>query len=100
WGVSKRNSTPHRCNHCGIELLTGETPGFCCGPRGEKLEQVAPLPPLPSEFAAFLNDPRVSSLSRLLNLIYTFAQLESSRPFPTFHGMPAHFAVEGKLFHR
>ncbi|EJD40708.1 hypothetical protein AURDEDRAFT_69695 [Auricularia subglabra TFB-10046 SS5] len=100
WGITKRTNTPHRCRHCDLELLTGEESGFCCGPRGEKLHDVAPLPPLPEEFSAFVDDPRVSSLSRLLNLIYTFAQLESSHEFPSFGGIPAHFAVEGKIFHR
>ncbi|EJD36434.1 hypothetical protein AURDEDRAFT_74198, partial [Auricularia subglabra TFB-10046 SS5] len=100
WGISKRTNSPHRCPHCNLELLTGETPGFCCGPQGEKLHDVPALPPLPEEFSTFLNDPRLSSLSRLLNLIYTFAQLESTHKFPSFGNMPAHFAVEGKIFHR
>ncbi|EJD45353.1 helicase [Auricularia subglabra TFB-10046 SS5] len=100
WGISKRTNAPHRCPHCNIELLTGESSGFCCGPNGEKLRDVAPLPPLPEEFAVFVADPRILSLSRILNLIYTFAQLESTHEFPAFGGMPAHFAVEGKIFHR
>ncbi|EJD34519.1 helicase [Auricularia subglabra TFB-10046 SS5] len=90
----------NNCPHCGIELLTGKTPGFCCGPSGDKLREVAPLPPLPSEFSTFVDDPRVSSLSRLLNLVYTFAQLESTHQFPEYGGMPAHFAVQGRIYHR
>ncbi|EJD50340.1 hypothetical protein AURDEDRAFT_19428, partial [Auricularia subglabra TFB-10046 SS5] len=99
WGFVKRTNLPHRCRHCQIELLTGESSGFCCGAQGEKVAEIPRLRPLPDEYLTFINDPRVSSVSRLLNLIYTFAQLESTHQFPE-HAVPAHFAIEGRIYHR
>ncbi|KAK6991634.1 hypothetical protein R3P38DRAFT_2414971, partial [Favolaschia claudopus] len=46
WGEKRGNST-HCCRTCGIILLTGEIPGFCCGPKGSRFNDVKPLPPLP-----------------------------------------------------
>src|SRR4051812_40826813 len=71
WGRI-HNGTPHACISCGIILLTGEKAGFCCGPNGSRLHDVPPLPPLPDEYAAFANDPHIASLSRILNLIFSF----------------------------
>ncbi|EJD35814.1 hypothetical protein AURDEDRAFT_20223, partial [Auricularia subglabra TFB-10046 SS5] len=99
WGICKRTQAQHRCPHCGVEFLSGEAVGFCCGPNGQKRNDVQPLPPLPAEYAVFVNDRNISSLSRLLNLIYSFAQLESSQPFPSLPEQ-AHFAVQGRIFHR
>jgi hypothetical protein len=41
----------------------GERAGFCCGKNGQHLNDVPPLPPLPTEYNMFVNDPRISSLS-------------------------------------
>ncbi|KAF8589442.1 hypothetical protein K439DRAFT_1332685 [Ramaria rubella] len=99
WGAQTRHGI-HECPCCHIVLLTGERPGFCCGPLGNHLHDVPTLPPLPHEFDVFLNQPDVSKLSRIFNLIYSFASLESTAEFPEFEGPPGFFAVEGKLFHR
>lgn len=90
----------HSCSHCGIVLLTGEKPGFCCGPRGSHLNDVQRLPPLPHEFNVFLHDPWISSLSRILNLGFSFASLETTADFPSFGGATGFFAIQGKVYHR
>ena len=100
WGLRRRNQT-HKCSWCGLLLLTGERPGFCCGRNGKYMNDPARLPPLPIQFSAFLNDPRISSYSRLLNLIFSFAALESTQEFPSFGpGPPAFVAVAGRIYHR
>ncbi|KAF8587225.1 hypothetical protein K439DRAFT_1338723 [Ramaria rubella] len=87
WGTRYGN-TIYECPHCHIVLLTGEWPGFCCGSGGTRLGDVPFLPDLPDEFNIFMNNERISSLSRILNLIYLFALLESMVQFLTFHGPP------------
>ncbi|KAH9939222.1 hypothetical protein B0H21DRAFT_780625 [Amylocystis lapponica] len=99
WGAVRRGQ-PHRCPYCHILLLTGEYAGFCCGSRGKYLQSVPPLPPLPDEFAAFIDDPKVSSLSRSLNLIFSFASLETTAEFPHLPGAPGFVAIQGKVYHR
>ena len=100
WGL-RRRGRDHECSWCGLSLLTGERPGFCCGPNGKYANDPPRLPPLPIQFSAFLNDPRISSNSRLLNLIFSFAALESTQEFPTFGpGPPAFVAVAGRIYHR
>lgn len=90
----------HICRSCGLILLTGERPGFCCGPNGKYANEPHALPPLPEEFNIFLSDPRVSSVSRLLNLIFSFAALETSQEFPRFPaGPPAFVALSGRVYH-
>jgi hypothetical protein len=98
WGGTA--SVPHQCPHCHIDLLTGEKPGFCCGKKGSRLNNVPPLPPLPPEYNIFINDPRISSLSRIVNLIFAFASLETTHPFPENTGPPGFFAIQGKIYHR
>ncbi|KAF8579987.1 hypothetical protein K439DRAFT_1358311 [Ramaria rubella] len=56
----------YQCPNCHVVLLTGERSVFCCG---------SDVPPLPQECNVFLDDENVS-LSRVLNLIYSFASLE------------------------
>jgi hypothetical protein len=57
------------------------------------------LPPLPDQYDVFLNERRVSSLSRRLNLAFSFASTETDMEFPTLYG--DHFvSVQGKTFHR
>ena len=100
WAATRRNNV-HRCRYCNIELLTGETSGFCCGPNGKYANDPPPLPPLPEEFDLFYNHPHISAVSRLLNLIFSFAALESSHEFPPLPpGGPAFVAMEGRLYHR
>ncbi|KAI0812621.1 hypothetical protein BC629DRAFT_1650501, partial [Irpex lacteus] len=98
--AADRNGVRHECPHCHIGLLTGEDPGFCCGPRGTRLQHVAPLPPLPPQYAALINHPNISQLSRRLNLIFSFAALESTVHFPLLDDHNSFVALEGRLFHR
>ena len=100
WGSSSNNrNTDRRCSTCGIELLTGEKAGFCCGSNGNCYSAVQPLPPLPDEFNAFINSPDISTLSRKLNLIFSFAAMESTHAFPT-PGNPSFVAIAGRIYHR
>jgi len=99
WGA-RRGQRVHECPICHIPLLTGETSGFCCGPKGSKFRDVPCLPPLPVEFNVFLNDPRISDLSRILNLVYSFASLETTQPFPHPVGGPSFVCIQGKVYHR
>ncbi|KAJ7923938.1 hypothetical protein B0H13DRAFT_1602123, partial [Mycena leptocephala] len=99
WGALRRGQS-HRCTTCGVILLTGEQPGFCCGPGGSKFHDVRALPPLPPEFDIFLTDPRISHLSRILNLMLSFASLETTQPFPQIDGPPGFMAIQGRVYHR
>ena len=100
WGSSSNNrAADRRCHTCGVELLTGERAGFCCGPNGNRYTAIQPLPPLPDEFNTFLNSPDISRLSRKLNLIFSFAAMESTHTFPT-PGNPSFVAVAGRIYHR
>ncbi|KAJ7154851.1 hypothetical protein C8R43DRAFT_833384, partial [Mycena crocata] len=99
WGERHLNKT-HSCPTCGILLLTGEKPGFCCGPKGSRFHDVRPLPPLPPEYNTFINDPRVSHSSRILNLVLSFASLETTHPFPELSGPPSFIAIQGRVYHR
>ncbi|PPR05450.1 hypothetical protein CVT24_007467 [Panaeolus cyanescens] len=99
WGAV-RNGHRHECPHCHILLLTGERPGFCCGKGGSRLNDVPSLPPLPPQYNVFINDPRISSLSRVLNLVFSFASLETTHAFPTISGGPSFVAIQGKVYHR
>jgi hypothetical protein len=99
WG-QMRQGEPHSCRTCGILLLTGERPGFCCGPGGRRFRDVPPLPPLPAEYESFLQEERLSSLSRILNLLFSFASLETTHPFPQMNGPPGFVAIQGKVYHR
>lgn len=99
WGA-RRGETSHRCKTCHISLLTGEQSGFCCGPGGARFGDVRPLPPLPPEYNTFLSDSRISHLSRLLNLILSFASLETTQRFPENDGPPGFMAIQGRVYHR
>ncbi|KAI0640435.1 hypothetical protein C8Q79DRAFT_921552, partial [Trametes meyenii] len=99
WGEVRAGRT-HKCPTCGILLLTGETPGFCCGPKGRRFEDVPPLPPLPPEYQLFVNHPNISANSRILNLIFSFASLETTAEFPDWHGVPGFVAIQGRVYHR
>ncbi|KAF8588501.1 hypothetical protein K439DRAFT_1335112 [Ramaria rubella] len=97
WGA-KHSNRIHQCPFCHILLLTGECPGFCCGNRGSQLNNVPPLPPLPDEFNVFLDQPNISQLSRIFNLVYSFASLESTVEFPELEGPPSFFCSRRKTF--
>ena len=48
-----------------------------------------------------MNHPHISPVSHLLNLMFSFAALESSRDFPPIPpGGPAFLAMAGRLYHR
>lgn len=97
WAAQRGNHT-HMCPHCGITLLTGEYAGFCCGKNGSRLNDIQELPALPPEYAAFINHPDISCQSRRLNLIFSFASLETTANFSVVrHGF---FAIQGKIYHR
>jgi hypothetical protein len=99
WG-ERRGTSIHCCPYCGLHLLTGERPGFCCGKEGQYLQQIPPLPPLPPQYDVFITHPQISSLSRVLNLIFSFAALETTHEFPEIAGPPGFFAVQGRVYHR
>jgi hypothetical protein len=100
WGtVSNNRGVTHGCKICGVILLTGERPGFCCGPGGNRFALIPALPPLPPEYDTIINHPNISRLSRRLNLIFSFAALESSHVFPT-PGNPSFVAISGRIYHR
>ncbi|KAF5351448.1 hypothetical protein D9758_013533 [Tetrapyrgos nigripes] len=102
WGAI-RNNKRHECNYCGLILLTGERPGFCCGDKGKFLGNVPALPPLPDEYLQFINDPGLSNSSRILNLVFSFASLETSEEFPWLKyskNIPAFFSIQGRVYHR
>lgn len=98
WGA-RRRGREHKCPTCGIKLLTGEEAGFCCGPGGSRFSAVPCLPPLPPEYNAFINDPRISALSCVLNLIFSFASLETTALFGDSN-LPGFFAIGGRVYHR
>ena len=100
WGSSSNNhAADRRCRTCGVILLTGEKAGFCCSPNGNRYLAIQPLPSLPDEFDTFLNSPDISKLSRKLNLIFSFAAMESTHAFPT-PGNPSFVAISGRVYHR
>lgn len=59
-----------------------------------------PLPLLPYEFQRFIDNPHLSSLSRILCLIFSFASLECTAEFPSFRGPPGFFAIHSHIYHR
>ena len=99
WGERQGNSY-HRCRICNIELLTGERAGFCCGNGGKYFNNTIPLPPLPPQYDTFINNPDISSMSRVLNLIFSFASMETTHPFPVVPGPPGFLAIQGRIYHR
>ena len=98
WGARTRNGF-HICHHCGLQLLTGECSGFCCGPNGKYANDLHALPPLPHEYNTLISDSRISKESRILNLIFSFASVETTHEFPNLTGPPSFVAVQGKVYH-
>ena len=99
WGATHKGRV-HKCPTCDVILLTGETPGFCCGRAGQHFAKIPSLPPLPPEFDTLIAHPDISHSSRVLNLIFSFAALETTHPFPSLRGGPSFFAIQGKIYHR
>ena len=58
------------------------------------------MPLLPFEYNSFINNPDISALSRILNLIFSFASLETTHPFSTNNGPPGFVAIQGCVYHR
>ncbi|KAF8484237.1 hypothetical protein JB92DRAFT_2762334 [Gautieria morchelliformis] len=98
WGEIRQDHA-HECPYCHLSLLTGERPGFCCGDKGSQLIDVSPLLALPPKFDVFLNDLDISPKSRILNLIFSFASMETTAQFPGWHGPPVYFAIQGHVYH-
>jgi hypothetical protein len=98
WGAHSTRGY-HRCPFCNIDLLTHEKPGFCCGLQG-KYATLNPLPPLPEEYDTIISDPRISKDSRTLNLIFSFAALETTHTFPNLIGPSSFVAIQGKIYHQ
>lgn len=92
-------SNERHCTFCGIALLNTESHGWCCL-RGKK--KTKPLPPLPFEIELLVEYPNISTLSRVFNLIFSFAALETEGVFPSMehHGPMGFFAASGRLYHR
>ncbi|KAI6146722.1 hypothetical protein BKA82DRAFT_152678, partial [Pisolithus tinctorius] len=99
WGAVW-NGRHHQCKTCHLDLLTGEDAGFCCGVNGSRYGDVRPLPPLPPQIQALTDHPQISTLSRILNLIFSFASLETTHPFPTDFAVPGFLAIQGRVYHR
>jgi len=95
----RHGSAYHRCWVCNIALLTGERAGFCCGINGKYFNDTIPLPPLPAQYDASINHLNISSMSRVLNLIFSFASMETTHPFPTVPGPPGFLSIQGHIYH-
>ncbi|KAI5983631.1 hypothetical protein EDD15DRAFT_2178687, partial [Pisolithus albus] len=67
---------------------------------GSRLHDVPPLPPLPPQIDSLMQHLQISSLSRILNLVFSFACLETTHPFPDNMTPPAFFAIQGRVYHR
>jgi hypothetical protein len=55
---------------------------------------------LPEEYDIFINQPPIASLSCIINLIFSFAALETTHPFPRHCGPQGFMAIQGKIYHR
>ncbi|KIJ28704.1 hypothetical protein M422DRAFT_90147, partial [Sphaerobolus stellatus SS14] len=86
---------------CNVLLLTGErSGGFCCGKRGKYANVVNALPPLPPEFDWLAGQHNISFLSRKLNLLFSFAAMETTDEFPVLTGPLGFVAIQGRVCHR
>ena len=88
------------CRHCGITLLTGEEAGFCCGKDGKHLCKVPRMPPQSAELQWLSSQPGVSEMSRKLNLLFSFAAMETTGSFDRPPGPDGFVAIQGKVYHR
>ncbi|THU96557.1 hypothetical protein K435DRAFT_583428, partial [Dendrothele bispora CBS 962.96] len=83
-------------------LLTGKRPRFCCGSAGKYLAHVPALPPLPKEYDTFIRDSQISSQSFVLNLLFSFASMETSEEFPWLKhnkNISSFFSIQGHVYH-
>ena len=88
------------CTYCGVRLLTGERKGFCCGSNGKHLHKVPRLPPQSNEIRWLFTQPGISYLSRRLNLLFSFAAMETTGSMERLNGPDGFVAIEGKVYHR
>ncbi|KIJ27081.1 hypothetical protein M422DRAFT_191403, partial [Sphaerobolus stellatus SS14] len=96
-----RNLWNRRCQFCDVLLLTGErSGGFCCGKRGKYTNVIPPLPALPAEFVWLARQPNISFLSRKLNILFSFAAMETTEAFPVLTGPLGFVAIQGRVYHR
>lgn len=89
------------CPKCRITLLTTEKLAqcFCCGGASStRGAQYQPLPPPPPEYEALFNGQHISRKSRILNLVFSFASLETTHAFPNMDF--GFIAIQGKVYHR
>ena len=54
---------------------------------------------LPVQYAAFINHPHISSMSCVLNLIFSFASMEMRHPFPIVPSPPGFLAIQCHIYH-
>ena len=83
-----------RC--CSFDRRKGR---FLLRPERQQICPHTASPPLPPEYNTIVTDPNISRLSRQLNLIFSFAALESSHTFPA-PGNPSFVAIAGRVYHR
>jgi hypothetical protein len=92
----------HSCSNCGIQLLSTERDsngrGFCCRDPNSNRHQYRLLPALPPQIDAIAGEHAISGQSRSLNLIFSFASLETTANFPVVPG--GFIAIQGKVYHR
>ena len=88
------------CGFCGVRLLTGELKGFCCGKNGKHLPKVSRLPAQSEEIKWLAMQPNISYLSRRLNLLFSFAAMETTGSMERLSGPDGFLAIEGKVYHR
>ncbi|KIJ29564.1 hypothetical protein M422DRAFT_121412, partial [Sphaerobolus stellatus SS14] len=89
------------CQFCNTLLLTGErNGGVCCGQCGKYAHIVPEIPPLPVQFLWLATQPNISFLSRKLNLLFSFAAMETSESFPHLTGPLGFVAIQGQVYHR
>ena len=88
------------CRYCGIKLLTGEERGFCCGKNGKHLGQVPRLPRQTAELEWLSLLSGISEHSRKLNVLFSFAAMETTGTFPRPPGPDGFLAIQGRVYHR
>jgi hypothetical protein len=78
-----------------LSMLPAEptTPHFnvACGRNVQHLNDVPPLPPSLVEYDMFINDPRISSFSQILNLIFSFMLMRLPTLYMRSHKFPWYF---------
>jgi len=88
------------CQFCGIQLLSGEKQGFCCGSNGKFANTPPSLPPFPPEFDWLVKQNNISTFSRKLNILFSFASMETERLFPQLSGGNSFVSIQGRVYHR